>query len=318
MGKAKGNEVIGNRCIHYSILFDNILGNCLCPVQGERSHRLGPNHVYFWCRSTICHIVTEPRHVYVQGKPGGPRLLPALISLLKKQFIVGFSVSVTQGLLSTIARPLILRVIIDKVARDVIELDEAALLLVLLAVVVFVEGVFGVLYRHLLTDDMGTTFITAMFSLTMTKVMQNSPAQSTRGAGQTPDSRSVRDGVSAKKRQSDDEGKDLNVINLFGNDILRRFRDLLIASNMPMACASFMGGTGTIIYLLGWQSALVRVFHLCCERSVHPVYIHKIGTCVVICGALLRDLMNYSRMLSITLGLYKLRISLISEKSILC
>ena len=35
------------------------------------------------------------------------------------------------------------------------------LLLVGLAAVVFVEGWLGVLYRHLLADNLGTTFVTA-------------------------------------------------------------------------------------------------------------------------------------------------------------
>ena len=32
---------------------------------------------------------------------------------------------------------------------------------------------------------------------------------------------------------------------------MKRFRDFLIASNLPMAISAFCGGVGTLVYLLG-------------------------------------------------------------------
>jgi hypothetical protein len=50
-----------------------------------------------------------------------------------------------------------------------------------------------------------------------------------------------------------------SVTNIFGNDIMRRFQDFLIASNLPMAIAAFIGGATTVYLLLGWISALAGI-----------------------------------------------------------
>lgn len=73
-------------------------------------------------------------------KPEAPRLISAVLELIKRQLVVSCAVAVVQGVLSTVARPLILREIVNEIAAGDVELDEATLLLVQLALVVFVEG----------------------------------------------------------------------------------------------------------------------------------------------------------------------------------
>lgn len=41
------------------------------------------------------------------------------------------------------------------------------------------------------------------------------------------------------------------ISNLFGNDIMKRFRDFLIASNLPMALSAACGAVGTLLFVLG-------------------------------------------------------------------
>lgn len=77
---------------------------------------------------------------------------------LKGKIFAGSIVACTQGLLSTVARPLILRFIIEKIEDRELELDQITFSLVALGIVVFVEGWLGVLYRHMITEDMGTSF----------------------------------------------------------------------------------------------------------------------------------------------------------------
>lgn len=101
------------------------------------------------------------------------------------------------------------------------------------------KGWLGVLYRHLITEDMGTSFITAMFALLVEKITKMArPATKQQ----------------KKKGDGDDDDTALNtgeISNLFGNDIMKRFRDFLIASNLPMALSAACGAVGTLIFLLG-------------------------------------------------------------------
>jgi hypothetical protein len=62
-------------------------------------------------------------------------------------------------------------VIITRVADDAdLAIDEAAFLLVGLGAVIFFEGWLSVLYKHLLGETLGTSFITAAFSLIIGKI----------------------------------------------------------------------------------------------------------------------------------------------------
>lgn len=158
-----------------------------------------------------------------------PSLTRAMWLLLRTQAVVGWLVAILSGALSTVGRPLILREIVNTVSQTgtdkEVPLDRAVFLLVTLATVVLFEGWLGTLYRHLLADDLGTSFTSAIFSLLLKKVVQISD-------------------------QSRADEKALDPSNLTGNDLMRRFRDFLVASNLPTAIAAFSGGIGTLIYVI--------------------------------------------------------------------
>ena len=166
-----------------------------------------------------------------------PSLTAVILRLLRSKLWVGVSVSAFQGFVTTIARPLVLRAIINELEADDLTFDEITLWLSALGMTVFVEGWLGVLYRHLLSEDMGTTFLTGTFALLLEKItaLQRIPK-------------------SAAGAQGEEELGTNDVANLIGNDIMKRFRDFLIASNLPMAIAAFTGGTGTLLYLLGYPA----------------------------------------------------------------
>ena len=96
---------------------------------------------------------------------------------------------------------------------------------------------------------MGTSFITAMFALLVEKITKMArPATKQQ----------------KKKGDVDDDDTALNtgeISNLFGNDIMKRFRDFLIASNLPMALSAACGAVGTLIFLLGIPALASTVSH---------------------------------------------------------
>ena len=191
-------------------------------------------------------------------------LTPAVCCLL--QLAAGVSISMLQGLISSVARPLVLRYIINEVSHravflntcrpaatlgaclcgtrrrrrphsscasgpllivtaaaeqltprahagllvffqledDDLTIDEIVTSLVALGLTVFVEGWLGVLFRHLLSEDLGTSFLTATFSLLLDKITV----------------------LAAKPNadNEDDKGKEFgtnDIANLLGNDIMK-------------------------------------------------------------------------------------------------
>ena len=117
-------------------------------------------------------------------------------------------------------------------------IDEIVTSLAALGMTVFVEGWLGVLFRHLLSEDLGTSFLTATFSLLLDKITVLA----------------VRPNADDDDDDKDEELGTNDIANLLGNDIMKRFRDFLIASNLPMATAAFSGSLGTLLYVLGLPS----------------------------------------------------------------
>ena len=63
-----------------------------------------------------------------------------MVTFLKGKIIAGSVVASVQGLLSTVARPLILRFIIEKIEEPGLPIDQITFSLVALGLVVFFEG----------------------------------------------------------------------------------------------------------------------------------------------------------------------------------
>ena len=170
--------------------------------------------------------------------------------LLRPMLLRGSAVAFVAGLLSTVARPYILREIINQIATEDVELDEAVMLIAILAAVVFFEGWLSVLARHLLSDNVGTSMITALLSLILGKVV--------RGVDQTA-------------------APGVNVANLVGNDTSRRFMDLMLASQLPLAVGSMSGGLAMVILFIGWEPAVVGVTTIVVVMFGNVMIARKLG-----------------------------------------
>ena len=170
--------------------------------------------------------------------------------LLRPQLLLGSAVAFVAGLLSTVARPYILREIINQIAANNVELDEAVLLIAILATVVFFEGWLSVLARHLLSDNLGTSMITALLSLILGKVVRGVDQAAATGA---------------------------NVANLVGNDTSRRFMDLMLVSQLPMAVGSMSGGLAMVILFIGWEPAVVGVTTIVVVMFVNMMIARRLG-----------------------------------------
>ena len=94
-----------------------------------------------------------------------PSMFWVVYAVMKRKLLLGSMIAVVQGLFSTVARPLILRHIINEIQKEGLTIDQITFSLVALGLVVFMEGWFAVLYRHLMVEDMGTSFITATFAM---------------------------------------------------------------------------------------------------------------------------------------------------------
>jgi ABC-type multidrug transport system fused ATPase/permease subunit len=140
--------------------------------------------------------------------------------------VAGFIVSVLEGLLNTVARPLLLQAVIKQVMRsteDTSDDDDAkSLLLVgIFAVIVFLEGLLQVNVKQILSSRAGCKFISWSSVLLYKKAIRAKP------------------------------GHDMQVSNLIGNDIIQRVEDFKWACFLLMSIVGFIGGVATLIYLLG-------------------------------------------------------------------
>ncbi|GBG31314.1 ABC transporter, putative [Hondaea fermentalgiana] len=157
----------------------------------------------------------------------------ALLSIPKVRLTlaIGTLLAITQGILATVGRPLILKAIVDAVDSDVSTVD-AIILVVYFAIVVGSEGWAGVMGRQLLAEEFGTQFQICASSAVYSKMLRVDT-----------------------QRQHDDQASESSLI---GNDIVRAYENLRLAAQFPMAIAGVSGGICVLVVLLG-ESALVGI-----------------------------------------------------------
>jgi ABC-type multidrug transport system fused ATPase/permease subunit len=137
--------------------------------------------------------------------------------------VVGIVVSVLEGLLNTVARPLLLQAVIKQVMRSDTEADDAESmrLVVVFAAIVFFEGLLQVNVKQILSSRAGCKFIAWSSVLLYKKAIRAKP------------------------------GHDMQVSNLIGNDVIQRSEDWKWGCFLLMCCVGLVGGVATLIYLLG-------------------------------------------------------------------
>lgn len=213
--------------------------------------------------------------------------------MLRSGIVTGGSVAVASGLLTSVAKPLMLRKVIDDIGSGQAEtFDEQIVLLVGLSLVLFLEGWSQQLYKHYLTEGLGTVFIQTSFLLGLEKVGKGVLPTPTKDA--TIDApNDDTDPVDAPKRKwslwapgkearlswdsssnkpslngqntSQDRGKKekkqqaISATALFGNDVLRRMFDFREISGLLVGITSILGGTIILLLFIGWEGTLAGI-----------------------------------------------------------
>lgn len=74
-----------------------------------------------------------------------------------------------------VARPLVLRELINAISSGQKPSTERATeLIIAVAVVVLLEAWMGVQYRHILTEDVASTYVSGLFRLLLSKIVKTS------------------------------------------------------------------------------------------------------------------------------------------------
>ena len=181
------------------------------------------------------------------------------------------------GLITTVLKPLMLRTVINAIASgDAATTEDRVVLLVGLGLVFLLEGLFTSWYRHLLTEDTGTTFIQASFKLGIDKIGASSSAAPLVDKGKgapTPkgtQAKQAKAGCCGGKTgaPADSEETVIDPTSLFGNDVLRRFMDFQQISGIPVGASSIIGGTILLYFLVGWEAATSGLALMCAILKV--------------------------------------------------
>ena len=146
--------------------------------------------------------------------------------MLLKEAVVGCVVGCIQGLLNTVARPLLLKLLLSEFADGDVETVGTArpvLLVVGIGLMLLAEGICGVDSKHLLSDRLGTMFVTITSTLIQAKASR---------LRCRPDS--------------------MQESGLMGNDVVRTFENLKFSTLGPMAVSGLLGGVVVLLLSLGW------------------------------------------------------------------
>ena len=104
-----------------------------------------------------------------QIKPNGWRLVKVIYAINKVEFWFGFSVSIVCGLLTTVARPLMLREIINNINTPGYDETSLVALIVALALSLLAEGVTSIVLKHSLNDYIAVSMVTILSGLLQRK-----------------------------------------------------------------------------------------------------------------------------------------------------
>lgn len=167
-----------------------------------------------------------------------PSLLRALMRLQTRRLVLGTTVFCMHGLLAAAGRPLMLKVVVNAVGYGNLNDYQSVGMLLGLGCVIFIEGWFAVLGRHMLQGDVTGETVGALFPLMLKKVMSNST--SAFSANQARDHHNNPKGAV----QSDE-------VALFGSDVTRTMANLQNVSQLGALLGSFLGGCAFLIWSIG-------------------------------------------------------------------
>ena len=165
-------------------------------------------------------------------RPGGaPSLYPVIWAVQGGQLLLGLLCAVAQGLCNCVARPLLLRAVVQAAMDNELGSFTAhtALLVAVFALTVFAEGFLQTQTKQQLSTRGGTRFIAWTTAFVHDKAAR----------------------LAASATASDSAAS-----SLIGNDVLRTFEDWKWACLLPMCLSALLGGCAVLLWLLG-RAALV-------------------------------------------------------------
>ncbi|CAK9105208.1 Multidrug resistance-associated protein 1 (ATP-binding cassette sub-family C member 1) (Glutathione-S-conjugate-translocating ATPase ABCC1) (Leukotriene C(4) transporter) (LTC4 transporter) [Durusdinium trenchii] len=145
-----------------------------------------------------------------------PSLTRLLLGLQGWEFYMGIALSIVQGLLFSVARPLFLREIIDIVSDENSTDKQGAVVAVTFALVILVEGIVQAQVKQLLSCRLGTRYISWMSSLLQRKA-------------------STVSAIAVSKAG-------LQESSLIGSDVTRMVEDWRWMCLLPYVCTALVGG----------------------------------------------------------------------------
>jgi len=154
------------------------------------------------------------------------RLYTVLYKMSKPYLIFGMGQSFIQGLVTTVVRPLLIRIMVAELAADA-DLSLLLVYVACLAIALLVEGWSSVSLKHAGSDYLGTIWFASTSSLILRKSLRI-PSGTT----------------------------DLEESSLLGNDIVRTYENLRFFCIFPMAVISLVGGIVVLVVTLGLSSLI--------------------------------------------------------------
>eukprot|EP00040_Diaphanoeca_grandis_P034870 m.217814 g.217814 ORF g.217814 m.217814 type:complete len:2091 (+) comp33245_c1_seq3:176-6448(+) len=214
-----------------------------------------------------------------------PRLSRAMAKLLWKPLLWGNILGMMNGIICCVGRPLVLRQLVRSLeTHDQVPDIEALVLIVAVFLVIFLEGWTGVMYRHLLTENVGSMYIAGLFDLLLKKIVKTPNVVSVGGNKShtnDDDADDVHDETNASNtninnddNDTDDKDVDNNndnhnadtddkdditeadEVSMFGNDLQRTYNQMMWCSGLPLAVSGLISGVVVVVIVLGWIPAL--------------------------------------------------------------
>jgi len=150
-----------------------------------------------------------------------PSLLWVCLGFIRFELIVGIIFGVFQGLLCTVARPLLLKFAVDTLIE---ETSGAEMYILALGAEQILEGLTATFSRHALLDHAASMFFSSVTNLIQHKSLR------------------VANGCS-----------ELSPTTLIGNDVIRTLENAKYMQLYPNSLASLIGGICVLIYSVGYS-----------------------------------------------------------------
>ncbi|CAD7924786.1 unnamed protein product, partial [Amoebophrya sp. A120] len=170
----------------------------------------------------------------------------------RKTLLVVLALSFVQGVLTNLARPVLLKLVVDASMDEATETSELVILLFVFAFILVAEGILIIRLRQLVCADFVRGLLAWIIPVVHLKVMRR-----TRNSGKINKSPSPTS--TAKKPKPNTTATGTNELTLIGNDLLRVCDDLRIGVyGFAASLVGIASGLVGLVYFVG-APALVGV-----------------------------------------------------------